>query len=137
VEGEEAGLQVPEVSIEASANIMVKVESVCVIAIRRHPPCGWGIALPFIGQERVIYRRAALFSYVWRHGEQCHGVVDRPGESCSSRGVMGCYRSGFEGGGVEVGCPAAVRGPARGRRQWEPVRGKVAGMATSRPRALQ
>jgi hypothetical protein len=32
--------------------------------------------------------RAALFSYVWRHGEQCHGVDDRPGESCSSWGVV-------------------------------------------------
>jgi hypothetical protein len=43
-------LQVPEVLIEASANIVVKTESLCVIAIRRHVPCGWGIALPFIGQ---------------------------------------------------------------------------------------
>jgi hypothetical protein len=30
------GLQVPEVLIEASANIVVKAEGVCVIAIRRH-----------------------------------------------------------------------------------------------------
>jgi hypothetical protein len=43
------GLQVPEVLIEASANIAVKVESVRVIAIRR-PLCGWGTAPPFIGQ---------------------------------------------------------------------------------------
>jgi hypothetical protein len=56
--------------------------------------------------------RAALFSYVWRRGEQCHGVDDRPGESCSSRGVVHVlcsYGSGFEGGGVEVGCPASSR----------------------------
>jgi hypothetical protein len=26
--------------------------------------------------------------------------------------VLCSYRSGFEGGGVEVGCPAAARGPA-------------------------
>jgi hypothetical protein len=32
--------------------------------------------------------RAALFSYVRRRGEQCHGADGRPGESCSSRGVM-------------------------------------------------
>jgi hypothetical protein len=32
--------------------------------------------------------RAALFSYVWKHGEQCHGADGRPGESCSSRGVV-------------------------------------------------
>jgi hypothetical protein len=40
VAGEEAWPQVPEVLIEASANIMVKAESVCVIAIRRLVPCG-------------------------------------------------------------------------------------------------
>jgi hypothetical protein len=43
------GLQVLEVLIEASANIVVKAESVRVIALRR-PPCGWGTAPPFIGQ---------------------------------------------------------------------------------------
>jgi hypothetical protein len=32
--------------------------------------------------------RAALFSYVWRRGEQRHGADGRPGESCSSRGVV-------------------------------------------------
>jgi hypothetical protein len=31
--------------------------------------------------------RAALFSYVWRRGEQRHGADDRPDESCTSRGV--------------------------------------------------
>jgi hypothetical protein len=33
---------------------------------------------------------AALFSYVWKHGEQCHGADGCPGESCSSRGVVAC-----------------------------------------------
>jgi hypothetical protein len=32
--------------------------------------------------------RAALFSDVWRRGEQRHGADSRPGESCSSRGVV-------------------------------------------------
>jgi hypothetical protein len=32
--------------------------------------------------------RAALLSYVWRRGEQCHEADGRPGESCSSRGVV-------------------------------------------------
>jgi hypothetical protein len=84
------GLHVLEVLIEATANIVVKAGSVRVIAIRRRRlPCGWGIALPFIGQgERAIYRCAALFSYVWRCGEQCHGVDDCPVESCSSRGAV-------------------------------------------------
>jgi hypothetical protein len=34
------GLQVPEVLIKASANIMVKVESVWVIVVRRPPTAG-------------------------------------------------------------------------------------------------
>jgi hypothetical protein len=38
------GLQVPEVLIEASANIVVKAESVYVIAIRR-PPAAGGLPL--------------------------------------------------------------------------------------------
>jgi hypothetical protein len=45
-----SGLQVPEVLIEASANIMVKEESVQVIIVRHPDPCGWGTASPFIGQ---------------------------------------------------------------------------------------
>jgi hypothetical protein len=32
--------------------------------------------------------RAALFPYVWRHGEQCHGADGRPGESSPCRGVV-------------------------------------------------
>jgi hypothetical protein len=40
------GLQVPEVLIEASANIVAKAESVYAIAIRRRVPCSWGMALP-------------------------------------------------------------------------------------------
>jgi hypothetical protein len=42
-------LQVPEVLIEAGANIVVKTESACMSALRR-PPCGQGTAPPFIGQ---------------------------------------------------------------------------------------
>jgi hypothetical protein len=83
-----SSLQVPEVLIEASANIVAKAESVGVIAIRRPLVCGWGTASPIIGQEGAFYMRATLFSCMWRRGEQCHGVDDRPGESCSSRGVV-------------------------------------------------
>jgi hypothetical protein len=39
------GLQVPEGLIEASANIVVKAESVCVIAIRRPSPAAGGLSL--------------------------------------------------------------------------------------------
>jgi hypothetical protein len=84
--------------------------------------------------------RAALFSYVWRHGEQCHGADVRPGKSCSSRGVVarpvliqerlrGWLRSGWSSG--------HRRGPIRGCRQRGPVRGTVAVVVTSCPRALQ
>jgi hypothetical protein len=42
-------IQVLEVLIKASANIVVKAESVQV-SVARRPPCGWGTAPPFIGQ---------------------------------------------------------------------------------------
>jgi hypothetical protein len=51
--------------------------------------------------------------------------------------VLCPYRSGFEGGSVEVGCPAAVRGPARGCRRQGFVRDTVMGVAAYCLRALQ
>jgi hypothetical protein len=81
--------------------------------------------------------RAALFPYVWKHGEQCHGADGRPGETRSGRGVVarpvlvqerfrGWRRSGWSSG--------RRRGPTRGCHQRGPVRSTV---ATSCPRALQ
>jgi hypothetical protein len=84
---------------------------------------------------------AALFSYVWRSGEQCYGVNGRLSESCSSRSVVAhpvlvqeqlrrWRRSGWLFG----------RRPRAGSRVLSTggsVRGTVAVMATSRPRALQ
>jgi hypothetical protein len=63
------GLQVPELLIEASANIVVKVESVRMIAIRRPLPCGWGTAPPFIGQggsSLQVCRTVLLRVEAWR-----------------------------------------------------------------------
>jgi hypothetical protein len=84
--------------------------------------------------------RAALFSYVWRHGEQCHGVDDRTGESCSSRGVVAhpvLVQERLRGwrcrGCLSGRCPQdGSRVPSQGS-----VRGTVAGMAASHPRASQ
>jgi hypothetical protein len=45
-------------------------------------------------------------------------VLANPAPVEESWRVLCSYRSGFEGGGVVVGCLAAVRGPIRGRRQW-------------------
>jgi hypothetical protein len=63
-------LQVPKVLIETSVNIVVRDERrVSMPIISAVPFCGWGIAPPFIGQGRAIYRRAALFCLrveVWR-----------------------------------------------------------------------
>jgi hypothetical protein len=61
--------------------------------------------------------RTALFPYVWRHGEQCHGANGRPGESSPTEAsccVLCSYRSGLEGGGVTVGRPPAVVGRFEG-----------------------
>jgi hypothetical protein len=51
--------------------------------------------------------------------------------------VLCSYRSGFEGGGVVVGRPAAAAGRIEGAVNGGPVRGTVAVVATSCPRALQ
>jgi hypothetical protein len=133
------GLQVPEVLIEASANIVVKAESVRVIAIRR----------PLrLGDCPSFYRlRREPFTGVPHCSPTCEGMASSATELTTvlanlapvgaSWRVLCPYRGGFEGGGVEVGCPAAAHGPARGCRQRGSVRGTVAGVATSCPRALQ
>jgi hypothetical protein len=64
-------------------------------------------------------------------------VLANPTSDQAAWRVLCPYRGGFEGGGIEVGCPTAARGPARGRRQRGSVRGTVAGVAMSCPRALQ
>jgi hypothetical protein len=84
-----SGLQVPEVLIEASVNIAVKTECVCVIAIRRPPPPRLGDCPSFYRPRRRQFTIVAhYFAYVWRHGVQCHGVDGRPDESCLWRGVV-------------------------------------------------
>jgi hypothetical protein len=136
-----SSLQVPEVLIEASANIVVKAERVCVIATRRPVPYGWGTASLFIGQG------GSQFTCVLHYSPTCGGVASSATELTTvlanlapvgaSWRVLCLYRNNFEGGGVEVGCPVAARGPARGCRQRGSVRGTGAGVVTSRPRALQ
>jgi hypothetical protein len=54
-------LQVPEVyRIEASANIVVKAESVRVCVVRR-PPAARGLPFLLYAKEEAVYRRAAMF----------------------------------------------------------------------------
>jgi hypothetical protein len=64
-------------------------------------------------------------------------VLANPAPVGASWRVLCPYRVDFEGSGVEVGCPAAARGPVRGCRQRGSVRGTVADMAMSGPCALQ
>jgi hypothetical protein len=131
-------LQVPEVLIEASANIVVKAGGVCVIAI--HPPR--------LGDCPSFHRpRRGQFTGVPLCSPTCEGMASSATELTTilanlapveaSWRVLCLCRSDFEGSGVEVGCPAAARGPARGWCQWEIVRGTVAVVATSCPCALQ
>jgi hypothetical protein len=61
---------------------------------------------------------------VWRHGEQCQGVDVRPGESCSSRGVVARpvpeqeqLRGWWCSGWLSGRCPwAGLRGLSKGAR---------------------
>jgi hypothetical protein len=84
--------------------------------------------------------RAALFPYVWRLGEQCHGADGRPGESSpawASWCVLCSYRSSFEGGGIVVGRLATAAGRFQGVVNGGAIRNTVAVVGTSCPRALQ
>jgi hypothetical protein len=64
-------------------------------------------------------------------------VLANPAPVGASWRVLCSYRSSLEGGGVVVGCPAAAEGRFEGAVNRGSVRGTVAGVATSRPRALQ
>jgi hypothetical protein len=64
-------------------------------------------------------------------------VLANPAPVEASWRVLCSYRSGFGGGGVVVGRPAAATGRFEGAVNGGPVRGTVAVVATSCPRALQ
>jgi hypothetical protein len=93
------GLQVPEVLIEASANFIAKVESVCVIAIRR----------PLrLGDCPSFYRpRREQFTGVPHCSPTCEGMTNSATELTTvlanlapvgaSWRVLCPYRGGFEG----------------------------------------
>jgi hypothetical protein len=63
---------------------------------------------------------AALFSYMWRCGEQCHGADGHPGESCSSRDVVARHvlvKQQFRGWRCSGWSSGRRRGPIQGCRQ--------------------
>jgi hypothetical protein len=64
-------------------------------------------------------------------------VLANPAPVEASWRVLYSYRSGFEGGGIVVGLPAAAAGRFEGVVNGGPIRGIVAVVATSCPRALR
>jgi hypothetical protein len=64
-------------------------------------------------------------------------VLANPAPVGASWRVLCSYRSSFEGRGVVIGCPAAAARRFEGAVNGGFVRGIVAVMAASRPRALQ
>jgi hypothetical protein len=112
------GLQVPEVLIEASANIVEKAESVWVIDVRR-------LVSPAAGGCPSFYRpRRAQFTCAPHYFPTCGGmassameltsVLANPAPAEASWRVLCSYRSGFEGGGVVVGRLATAVGRFEG-----------------------
>jgi hypothetical protein len=84
-------LQVLEALIEASANIVVKAESVQVSAVGLSFFLRLGDYPSFYRPRRRQFTSMPhCFVYVKRHGVQRCGVDGRPGESCIWRGVMAC-----------------------------------------------
>jgi hypothetical protein len=101
-----------------------------------------------LGDRPSFYRpRRGRFTGAPHYSSTCGGMASSATELTTvlanlvpvvaSWRVLCPNRSGFEGGDVAVGCPAVARGPSRGGHPRGPVRGTVAGMAMSRPRALQ
>jgi hypothetical protein len=112
------GLQVPEVLIEASANIVEKAQSVWVIAVRR-------LVSPAAGDCPSFYRpRREQFTCVPHYFPTCGGVASsaseltavlaNPAPARASWRVLCSYRSDFEDGDVVVGRPAAAAGRFEG-----------------------
>jgi hypothetical protein len=64
-------------------------------------------------------------------------VLANPAPVGASWRVLCLYKSSFDSGGVVAGCPTAAVGQFEGTVNGGSVRGVVAGVATSRPRALQ
>jgi hypothetical protein len=104
-------------------------------------PCSWGIVPPFIDQGEGNLQACHTIL------PTCRGMASSAAELTTvlanlapievSWRVLCSYRSDFEGSSIVVGCPAAACGRARGWCQRETVRGTVAVVATSCPRALQ
>jgi hypothetical protein len=112
------GLQVPEVLIVASANIVVKAESVYVITIGRPPSPRLGDCLSFYRPRREQFYACRTISPTCRgmaySAMELTVVLANPAPVGASWRVLCSYRSSFEGSGVVVGCPAAARRPIRG-----------------------
>jgi hypothetical protein len=98
------GLQVPEVLIEASANIVEKAESAWVIAVRRP-------VSPRLGDCPSFYRpRREQFTCVPHYSLACGSMARSATEltvilanhlpAGASWCVLCSYRSGFKGGGI-------------------------------------
>jgi hypothetical protein len=51
-------------------------------------PCGWGVRPPFIDQGGADYMRAALSSYVGKHGVLCCRVGGRPDDPRCDLAIM-------------------------------------------------
>jgi hypothetical protein len=112
-----------------------------VIAVRR--PLS-----PRLGDRPSFYRpRGERFTCMPHYFPTCGGMASSATELTvvqantapveASWCVLCSYRSGFEGGGVELGRPAAVVGWFEGVADGGPVRDIVAVVATSCPRASQ
>jgi hypothetical protein len=138
--GEEAWPQVPEVLIEASANVMEKAESVWVIVVRPHVSSQLGDCPSFYRPRREQFTCMPHYfptcGSMASSAAELTAVLANPAPVEALWRVLCSYRSGFEGVCVVVGC-LACSGPIRGCRQRGSVCGTVAVVATSCPRAPQ
>jgi hypothetical protein len=101
----------------------------------------WGIAASFYKPRREQFTCVPHYfptcGSMASSAMELTAVLVNPAPVEVSWCILCSYRSGFEGGGVVVGRPAAAAGRFEGAVNTRPVRGTVAVVVTSCPRALQ
>jgi hypothetical protein len=101
------GLQVPEVLIKASANIMEKAESVGLVAVCRPVSSRLGDCPSFYRPRREQFTCVPHYFPTWggmaSSAMELTAVLADPALVEVSWCVLCLYRSGFEGGGAVVG----------------------------------
>jgi hypothetical protein len=106
-----------------------------VLVVRRPVSCGLGTSYRLRREQfTCVPHYFPTYGGVASSATELTAVLENPAPIEASWRIPCSYRSGFEGGGVVVGRPAAVAGRLEGAINGGPARGTVAVVVTSCPR---